>query len=167
VVAGELAADPALLQAVATWWSTARTIPTPAAAGARETALLDCLSGRVNFPLTHGWCYVSQLKLFYNISDRTFIDPRTGLVFSYDPSQDGFFQVNREVDELPGAPPVLRLPPGTTPPPISMRCSAQQSQLIAAHIQGLNRIAARTDGPPMKALFTQQAQWWQSLCAGS
>jgi hypothetical protein len=167
VVAGQLAADPALLHAVATWWSAARNFPAPAAAGTRETALLDCRSGRVNFTVTHGWCYVSQLKLFYNISDRTFIDPRTGLAFRYDPSLDGFFQANLEVDELPGAPPVLRLPPGTTPPPISTHCSAQQSQLIAAHIQGLNQNAARTDSPPMRALFTQQAQWWQGLCTGS
>ena len=160
----EVSVDARLLDALARWWpSDARHIPGRRGRGGRETALEDCHSGNVNFPVTHGWCYVSELKLFYNIDDSNLLDPRTGQLLHYDPVQHKLFVVDAEVDELP-APRVLFRHAAGPPETVSMQCTSQQKADIQQHVQGLRADAARTDSPVMRGFFTNQAQWWEQLC---
>ena len=160
----EVSVDATLMDELARWWpSDARHIPGRRGRGGRETALEDCHSGKVNFPVTHGWCYVSELKLFYNIDDSNLLDPRTGQLLHYDPVQHKLLVVDAEVDELP-APRVLRGHAAGAPEPVSMQCTAQQQLDIQQHVQGLRTDAARTDSPVMQAFFTDEAHWWEQLC---
>ena len=160
----EASADATLMDELARWWpSAARQIPGRRGRGGRETAFEDCQSGKVNFPVTHGWCYVSELKLFYNIDDTSLLDPRTGQLLHYDPVQYKLLVVDAEVDELP-APRVLLRHSAGPPEMVSMQCTSQQTQEIQQHVQGLRADAARTDSPVMQGFFTDEARWWEQLC---
>jgi hypothetical protein len=160
----EVSVDAPLMDALARWWpSDARQIPATRGRRGRETALEDCHSGKVNFPVTHGWCYVSELKLFYNVDDGSLLDPRTGQLLHYDAVQHKLLVVDAEVDELP-APRVLRGHAAGAPEPVSMQCTAQQQLDIQQHVQGLRTDAARTDSPVMQAFFADEAHWWEQLC---
>jgi hypothetical protein len=160
----EASVDATLMDALARWWpSAARQIPATHGGRGRESALDDCHSGKVNFPVTHGWCYVSELKLFYNIDDTDLLDPRTGQLLHYDPVQHKLLVVDAEVDELP-APRVLPRQSASAPETVSMQCTAQQKLDIQQHVQGLRADAARTDSPAMQGFFTNEAQWWEQLC---
>src|SRR5438105_13931185 len=68
----EVPADPALLQAVAAWVPTIGNIPISATSGGRDTNRLDCHSGKVNFTVTHGWCFAGPTRLFFNVNPQNF-----------------------------------------------------------------------------------------------
>jgi hypothetical protein len=156
-------ADPAYAGAVADYRRNSDDIgrsPSSGSGGA-ETAMQDCRSGKVNRALTQDWCYARSLKLYFNATAKTFLDPRTGTLLTVDPTTGA---LEEDPTEPHGAPPVLRPRRGAAPAAVSPQCTAEQRQLIAAHVQGLQQNAARTDSPQMRALFTQQAQWWNDLC---
>ena len=156
--------DATLMDKLARWWpSAARQISAPRGRGGRETAFEDCHSGKVNFAVTHGWCYVSELKLFYNVDDASLLDPRTGQLLHYDPAQHKLVVVDAEVDEMP-APRVLPRHSAGVPETVSMQCTSQQQLEIQQHVDGLRADAARTDSPVMQGFFTNEAQWWEQLC---
>jgi hypothetical protein len=164
----EVPADPALLQALSAWVPTASAIrqisPAP---GGRDTELSDCHSGKVNFTVTHGWCYASAVRLFYNVSLDMFKDPRTGQIFTFDVVQSKLFAAGRADDVQQGLePPTLPEKHAAKSPPetVSMQCTKGQQQDINKHVQNLDKDAKRSDSPIMQALFTEQAQWWQNLC---
>jgi hypothetical protein len=163
----EVPADPALLQTIATWAPTASTIKTSPTSGGRDTELSDCSSGKVNFTVTHGWCYASALRLFYNVTQRTFKDPRTGQLFTFDAVKGRLLAAGRVDDVQQGLePPTLPEKHAAKNPPetVSMQCTQGQLQDINKHVQNLRKNAARSDSPVMQTLFKEQAQWWQALC---
>jgi hypothetical protein len=167
VAAGtEVPADPALLKAIAVWEPTSSGIPIAAPTGGRNTHLLDCHSGRVNFTVTHGWCYASAAKLFFNVTQHTYKDPRTGQLFTYDPLSGKLFAKGRVDDIQQGLePPSLpEKHAAKAPEPVSLQCTKGQLQDINKHVQNLGKNADRSDSPIMQALFKEQAQWWQNLC---
>jgi hypothetical protein len=162
----EVPADPALLKAIAVWEPTKRGIPTSAPTGGRDTHLLDCHSGRVNFTVTHGWCYASAAKLFFNVTQETFKDPRTGQLFTYDKITGKLFAKGRVDDIQQGLEPpsLAEKHAANAPETVSQLCTTGQLQDINKHVQNLGKNADRSDSPIMQALFKEQALWWQSLC---
>jgi hypothetical protein len=170
----EIPADPELLKAIADWLATVGTIPPSALAGGRDTEFLDCHSGKVNLTVTHGWCFASPVKLFYNVLERTFLDPLTGQLFTYDATQNKLFTATRgDHVQAELEPPHLpekhfaRMPN----PPITGQCTNGQidqddneQQDLDDHARNLGNNASRSDSPVMTTLFRDQAQWWRRLC---
>jgi hypothetical protein len=170
----EIPADPDVLRALVTWLPTAATIPPSAATGGRDTEFLDCHSGNVNLTVTHGWCFASPVKLFYNVLDRTFLDPLTGQLFTYDGAQNKLFTAPRKdrvQQEL--EPPHLTEKHTSKQhnPRVTGKCTKgqddpndNQQQDVNDHVKNMGSNATRTDSPVMHTLFTEQAQWWSRLC---
>jgi hypothetical protein len=161
-----VAGDAAIIQALALWVRRVGTIPPAATTGGRDTELSDCHSAKVNFTVTHGWCYASAPRLFYNVTQRTFKDPRTGQLFTFDATKRSLLAAGRADDvQLNLEPPTLpERHTAQNPAAVSMRCTPAQLQDITQHVQNLGLNAARSDSPIMQALFQEQALWWQKLC---
>jgi hypothetical protein len=174
VPGSEIPADPAVLQALIQWLPSAVTIPPPAPTGGRDTAFLDCHSGKVNLTVTHGWCFASPVKLFYDALDLTFLDPLTGQLFTYDAAQNKLFTApRRDHVQLELEPPHLpeKHSGGSSNQRVTGKCTNgqddqgdNQQQDVNDHVQNQNTNANRTDSPVMHTLFTEQAQWWNNLC---
>jgi hypothetical protein len=163
----EVPADPALLQALAAWVPTIANIPISATNGGRDTNRLDCHSGKVNFTVTHGWCFAGPTRLFFRVTQQTFKDPFTGQLFKFDAVKGKLFATDR-VDDVQRdlEPPTLPEKHADRDPPerVSTRCTKALQQDIAKHVQNLGKNADRTDSPIMRALFVDESTFWQKLC---
>jgi hypothetical protein len=155
--------DPDFQQALRAWQRPVAS--TNATGRGRDSWLLDCRSGNVDFEATSGWCYESRLKLFYNTRTQILLDPLTGRLFSFDQNLPALRGVLRDTDESV-EPPSFRVAPGATAKPLSRTCTTEDVRLVDQHVSGLKLNAARADSPSMKQFFTQQAQWWTERCRG-
>jgi hypothetical protein len=174
VPGSEIPADPAVIQALVTWLPSVATIPPPAPTGGRDTAFLDCHSGKVNLTVTHGWCFASPVKLFFNVVDLVFLDPLTGQLFTFDAAQGKLFTApRRDHVQLELEPPHLAEKHSSNAhnQRVTGTCTNgqddqgdNQQQDVDDHVRNLGTNANRTDSPVMHSLFTEQAQWWNNLC---
>ena len=123
----------------------------------------DCAGGTVNPAASGGWCWVPQLKLFYNLESKVFLDPFSNRLMLLNPSHSGLVEVIRTDDDTFQPPAFVR--PGAQPPPLSSTCSAEQQRLARQHAAGLRTNAAHADSQIMQARFTNEAKWWEQLCA--
>lgn len=157
-----LAAD--FANALASW-----TPPDPATlhsspGGGSDTWYQPCTSGSVDFAATGGWCWVPELKLFYNINSARLLDPFSGRLMVVDAAHTGLLEVIRTTDEEL-QPPTFVVPARTSADPLSLKCVPGQARLIGQHVSGLRTNAAHTDSPIMRAMFVAEADWWTKICA--
>jgi hypothetical protein len=170
----EIPADPALLQALVNWLPSVSAIPPPSPTGGRDTELLDCHSGKVNLTVTHGWCFASPVRLFYNVSNITFLDPLTGQLFTFDAVQNKLLtapRLDRVQQELePPHLPEKHSAAGPNPRVTGHCTNGQdnqddnQQQDSDEHVRNSGKNADRSDSPVMQKFFREQAQWWRRLC---
>jgi hypothetical protein len=162
---GPVPTTPEFAQALLHWHVPVLKDVANSQAGKRETWLHPCASGKVNVAVTRGWCYVPELKLFYNIQSQRLLDPLTSRVFGLGPTPGTLVEfVAEEGDEL-GQPPTLTLPKGSTAGPVSLHCTPDQQVMVQQTVAGLQANASRTDSQAMASFFSFEASWWGSYCA--
>jgi hypothetical protein len=157
-----LAAD--FANALKSWTAPDAATLHSSSGGGSETWYQPCTSGNVDFAATGGWCWVPELKLFYNINSRTLLDPFSHRLMVVDAAHTGLQEVIRADDE-DLEPPTFMVRARTTPAPLSLKCVPGQAGLIGQHVSGLRTNAAHTDSPTMRARFTAEAEWWTKICA--
>jgi hypothetical protein len=134
------------------------------ASGDSDTWYQTCTSGKVNFTATDGWCWVQELRLFYNVNTKTLLDPFSSRWMIVNPSHTGLQQVIRkDDDEL--EPPTFATQAHTTPAALSLKCGPEHARITGQHVSGLRTNAAHTDSPVMRARYAAEANWWATICS--
>jgi hypothetical protein len=163
-IGGAVALAPDLANALASWDAPDPATLGSSSGGGSDSWYQPCTSGNVDFAATGGWCWVPELKLFYNVSSSTLLDPFSHRLMVVNAARTALQEVVRADDE-DLEPPTFMVRARTTPAPLSLKCVPDQARLIGQHVSGLRVNAAHTDSPTMRAAFTAQAEWWAKLCA--